>query len=238
MTFDARITPFRSTTVYAGKDDIKIPKYFLPHQPWIVRAIAYRRKLDMNTFILIVGGVRTGKSWTALKIAEILSKLFKQDFDLDNQLTFDDIKKFLMWSQKAEGSIFIMDETGTGLSTDSWFSLESRVMRRFCQTQGFRKNVLIWVLPNASFLQGSFRKMVNYVIVIKQRGIGLCYKWMADPIRSKDKYNYPSFIKKIRINRISPELERAYMNRKKDWNEKDLQKEINDLAWSMIEGGV
>src|SRR3989304_5433088 len=171
--FESKFTKFdvnlgSSAKIYSFWE-IGIPKGFYPTLPYIFRSMLWRSKINMNTFLLIVGNPRTSKSYCAMRIAEIYEKKLKKKFDVETQLTFSDVKKFLIWSQNAENSIFILDETGTTLNPDQFWSLQQRIMRRFVQTQGFRKNVLIWVLPSIIFIQKGFRFMTNYALeTIKQ----------------------------------------------------------------------
>lgn len=115
--FEMGFTGFAVQRMITRGDNI--PKDFYPHESYLNRALLWRSKINMNTFILIVGYPRTGKSAFAIATCERLSQLKKQEFDIEKQLTFDDIKKFFIWSKDAKDSMFILDETGTTLSPDT-----------------------------------------------------------------------------------------------------------------------
>jgi hypothetical protein len=207
--------------------DVGIPENFYPNLPYIFRTLLYRQWKNMNTFILIVGNPRTSKSYCAMNIGENYSKYNGNVFDVEKQLTFDDIKKFLVWSQNAYNSIFILDETGTTLSPDLWFSLQQRIMRRFVQTQGFRKNVLIWVLPSVVFLQKGFRFMCNYAIQTLRQGLVEIYKIKVNQLVGK---GYPDKIEIMNFGKPSNETEEKYLAMKQEWNDNQLQQDVDFMT--------
>jgi len=224
MNFSS-FTTFMEGTIYLF-NDMEIPKFFFPNEPYIVRASLYRQKKNMNSFILIVGGVRTGKSYTGIKVAQRIEMLNGKVFDVQKQLTFDDVKKFLLWSRNAEGSVFVLDETGTSLSPELFWSLQQRIMRRFAQTQGFRKNILIWILPSIVFIQKGFRFLTNYAIKTRNQGLVEVYKIVIDQLQGK---GFPDRIERMRVDMLDPETIEKYEAMKKEWNDQDLQSEINFL---------
>jgi len=222
MNFSRFETSDTRSSIYSYKD-IGIPANFYPNMPFIFRAILFRKQINMNTFILIVGNPRTSKSYCAMKIAEVyLDKVGKQ-FDIEKQLTFSDVKKFLMWSQGAENSMFILDETGTSLSPDMFWSLQQRIMRRFVQTQGFRKNVLIWVLPSIVFIQKGFRFMSNYAIRTLRQGSAEINKIVVNQLIGK---GYPERIETLNYSFPDKEICKRYEEMKKEWNDKELENDI------------
>jgi hypothetical protein len=225
--FEPRFSRFESHNqfnIYFFKD-IEIPKDFYPDQPYIIRTTMFRGRKNMNTFILIVGNPRTSKSYCAIKVAETYSGLNNRVFDVEKQLTFDDIKKFLIWSKNAEDSIFILDETGTTLSPDQFWSLQQRIMRRFIQTQGFRRNVLIWVLPSVVFIQKAFRFLTNYAMMTRRQGMVDVYKVVVNQLIGK---GFPDRIETMKFDLPSEETINIYERLKKEWNDLTIK---DDVDW-------
>lgn len=206
--------------------DQRLPKDFLPSEIYIIRALKYRQLKDMNTFVLIVGNPRTSKSSFALKLCERLNQLKNTEFDVEKQLTFDDIRKFLEWSKNAEGSEFILDETGTTLSPEQFWQLQQRVMRRFIQTQGFRRNILFWVLPSIIFIQKGFRFMSNYGVKTVNQGYVSIYKINVDQLLGKGFFEW---IGNTKFSKPSDSVWDKYMELKKEWNDQNLQSDIDYL---------
>jgi uncharacterized protein YktA (UPF0223 family) len=224
--FAMNFSNFATEQIIHFSRDVSIPYDFYPNLPYIFRVLMLRQKMNMNTFILIVGNPRSSKSYCALKIAEEYSKLRNMTFDVDKQLTFDDIKKFLIWSVNATDSIFILDETGTTLSPDLFWSLQQRVMRKFCQVGGFRKNVLIWALPSIVFIQKGFRFLTNYALMTKKQGTVEVFKIVVNQLVGK---GFPDRIETMNFQLPSQEIIDKYENSKKDWNKDDLEKDIDWL---------
>lgn len=203
--------------------DIGIPKDFHSQKPFILRALLYRNQINMNTFVLVVGNPRTSKSYCSMKLCESYLEVLGKDFNVSEQLTFDDVKKFLTWSSRAEESAFILDETGTSLSPDMFFSLQQRIMRRFVQTQGFRKNVLFWVLPSIVFIQKGFRFMSNYAIRTLQQGNAEIYKVVVNQLIGK---GYPDRIETLNYSFPKESTCKTYEEMKHKWNDEELRSDI------------
>jgi len=205
--------------------DIEVPENFYPHEPFIIRSILYRKKLNMNTFILTVGNPRTGKSYWFLKVAERIYKLMGLDFNPERQVTFDDIRKFLKWSF-TDDFMFNLDETGTSLSPEQFWEIEQRVMRRFVQTQGYRLKCLVWTLPNIVFIQKRFRFLSNYAVQTLKQGKVNIYKIVIDHLLGK---GYPEYRETMIFDLPTPETIKIYEAMKSEWNDKILSEDIDWL---------
>lgn len=223
MNFSCFHSTDRDNSVIYSFKDIPIPADFYPNLPYIFRAILYRNKMNMNTFILIVGAPRTSKSFGAMKIAEVYLNALCKEFDVKKELTFDDIKKFFKWSQGATDSAFILDETGSTMSPDQFWTLSSRLMRKFVQTQGFRKNLVIWVMPNICFLQKNFRFMCNYALKTLNQGTAEVYKIVVDQLLGK---GYPDRIETLTYGYPSEKVCEEYTQMKIEWNDMVLADDI------------
>ena len=202
-----------------------IPDDFHPHTPFFLRHILYRRALNMNSIILIVGAVRTGKSYMALKIAESYCKMLKKKFDVEKQCSFE-IIPFLEWSQEETDNIYVLDEVGVSLNPQEWYSIQSKVFRNFTQAQGFRRNVMILVLPNASFLLKAIRFMCNYVIETRYQGTGYIRKLIMNHTRGKGYFLNMGMIK---FKKPTAQTVKRYEKMKKIWNDQQLKADIDAL---------
>jgi len=205
-----------------------IPDNFYPMENYITRTLLWRDHQNKNTFVLIVGDPRCSKSAFAIYECIRLAKFRKRQFDVDKQLTFDDIKKFLIWSKDAECSEFVLDETGTALSPDEFWSLQQRVMRRFVQTQGFRRNILFWVLPSIVFIQKNFRFLCKYGLEAIEQGTLIVYKIKTVQILGKGHLERVCTIHfpKPESWEESKTWDR-YLELKTEWNDAKLQQDID-----------
>ena len=205
-----------------------IPDNFYPKEPYMIRALLWRQKIDMNVFCLVVGNPRTSKSSWVIDKCDRLCQLQGKEFDIDKQLTFDDIKKFLLWSKDAKGSQFVLDETGSSMSPDQFWSVQQRVMRRFVQTQGFRRNILFWVLPSIVFIQKNFRFLCDYGIKTIRQGKVSIHKIKTDQLLGK------TFIEKVIEEKFKKPRKKYwyhYMEIKKKWNDEKLKDDLNYLKY-------
>lgn len=223
--FEQSFTGFSvaSSIYYFGK---KIPDEFYPYEDYMTRALLWRNECNQNTFLLVVGNPRSSKSSYAIQECERLSRLKRTEFNIRDQLTFDDIRKFLIWSKDAKESVFILDETGTTLSPDQFWSIQQRVMRSFIQTQGFRKNILFWVLPSIVFIQKGFRFLSNYGLKTLDQGKIAIYKIVVDQLLGK---GITQFVGTIRFQMPSPAVWNEYTKMKEEWNDIKLGEDIDYL---------
>jgi hypothetical protein len=177
----------------------------------------------MNTFILVVGAVRTGKSYFALKFAERYCELKEIPFDVWNQVSFD-IRPFLLWSKTSTKGIFILDEVGVNLNPQEWYTIQSKVCRNFVQAQGFRNNILILILPNIAFLLKAIRFMCNYIVQTRNQGCVSVSKIAMDHALGKGFHEY---LGNIFFPLPSSKTITDYEKMKKEWNDKHLDQDLD-----------
>jgi len=224
--FEMNFTELRMHRKSEYRDRGYIPAWFYPKAPFFMRHLLWRRRLNMNSIVLIVGGVRTGKSYMGLKIAEIYCRFLKKYFNVIEQCSFD-IIPFLKWSQTETDNIYVLDEVGCNLNPQEWYSVQSKVFRNFTQAQGFRRNVMVLVLPNISFLLKSIRFMVNYVIETRNQGKGYIRKVCMDHSRGK---GWLMNIGSIKCSLPTKKTIDFYEQMKKRWNDLHLKLDIDMLS--------
>ena len=224
-----KFRPFTSPFVLHEPGSLGIPKDFHPELKLrnfdLMRMLLFRQTKSMNTFIIVVGSPRTSKSYFAMKIAELYSEYGDKKFDVEKQLSFD-LKPFIEWSQEATDSIFILDEIGVNLSPDQWWDIQSRIMRRFTQIQGFRSNVLLMVCPSVIFLQKSFRFLSSFGVETVAQGLVKWYKINMRQLHGKGYLNYMGHIK---FSEPSKETLEKYEAMKKEFNDKMLAEDLEYL---------
>lgn len=224
--FAMNFTPFQSQRVITFYSAIRIPNSFYPSKLQIVRFMLWRRQKNMNTILLICGAVRTGKSYDGLKIAEEYCLASGNEFNVRDQCSFE-ILPFLKWSKNATDDIYILDEVGNTLNAQDWFKIQSKIMRNFIFAQGFRRNVLIVILPNTITFLKSLRAMVNYIIETKEQGYAKWYKQQVRYITGK--IMKPYYMGSIRFSLPSPKVVKEYEDMKKEWNDNQLEQDIEQM---------
>lgn len=220
--FSMNFSPFMVTNkvIYRG---IRIPTMFYPNECVLMRHVLYRQKKQMNTFIIVVGSVRSGKSYFALKFAEDYSRLKGEEFDVQKQCSFD-IKPFLLWSRETTKGIYILEEVSTSMNPQEWFTIQVKIMRNFVFCQGFRNNVLIMTLPNVAFLLKAVRWMSNYCIETQYQGFVSVSKIIMNHTKG---LGFPEYIGNIRVSLPSEKTIKEYEGMKKEWNDKHLQEDLD-----------
>jgi hypothetical protein len=127
-----------------------------------------------NFIIVVVGRVRVGKSWSALRLAENIDENFTADnivFSAQEFMAIINEKE----NQIKEGAIILWEEGGVGLNSKNWYSMLNRFTNLILETWGYKHLCLIITVPNFSFIDNSTRKMVNLRINcierVKDRGV-------------------------------------------------------------------
>jgi hypothetical protein len=222
--FECQFTPlyYDNSYGFTPVTSISIPKNFMPNEPFLIRAIEYRKTINMNTFIVALGGNRIGKSWNVLSILDELHKKKGLELNIKKQCSFD-VLPFLKWSKKAFDSYFMLEEVGVSLSTVEWWDITSIIMRNFTQTQGYRLNTLFLILPNIGFIQKHFRSLGNYTLTTWSRGYATIHKIKTNPLMGKW---LPIFVENMFIKKPRLEVLEPYEKMKHEWNEEQLDKDI------------
>lgn len=220
--FSMSFSPFMVTNkvIYHG---VRVPTNFYPNECVLMRHVLFRQVKKMNTFIIVVGSVRSGKSYFSLKFAEDYSILKGEEFDVKQQCSFD-IKPFLLWSRNTTKGIFILEEVSSSMNPTEWFTVQVKIMRNFVFCQGFRNNILIMTLPNVAFLLKAIRWMSNYVIETSFQGFVSVSKIQMNHTKG---LGYPVYIGNIKFHLPTEKTIKEYEDMKKEWNNKHLQEDLN-----------
>jgi hypothetical protein len=223
--FAMNFTPFMTSKKITFYSSLSIPKSFYPEKYNLYRHMLFRNKKNMNTLLLICGNVRTGKSYTGLTIAEQYSEINEKEFDVTTQCSFD-LKPFLNWSKNVTDNIYILDEVGNTLNSQEWYTALSKIMRNFIFAQGFRRNILIMILPSNMSLMKSVRPLMNYTIQTVNQGFIKWYKTVTNQLDGKIRYFYMGNTK---VSLPAQKTVLEYEKIKKEWNDNQLLQDISFL---------
>jgi peroxiredoxin family protein len=224
MSFSKFGTTMRITSSY-GKT---IPEWFRPDlkdKNTLLRHILYRRHLGMNTFVLVLGNVRSGKSWFALKKSELYMEASNQKFDANNQVSFTLIP-FLRWSNSNTDSCYLVDEIQLSMGSREWWSNQNRIFNQFCDIQGFRRNCAFFTMPNISYIDKHLRFLINYIVVTVNQGLVRWYKVNARHHIGKFWLDYMGT---YRVSKPTKETTNIYEAMKKKYNDQHLKRSIELL---------
>ena len=124
---------------------------------WLLQWIRNRIKKNRNLIALFIGDTGSGKSMSAIRLAERVDPNFSVDRIV---FTVDDFLK-LVNSGLPAGSVIVFDDAGLGINARLWQDLSARVFGML--TQGFRyKQILTFItVPDETFIERQSRKLVH-----------------------------------------------------------------------------
>ena len=215
-------------------------------------------KRNQNWLAVICGGTGSGKSYSALRLAESLDASFNIDRVVFGSGEFME----LINSGKLQaGNVIIYDEAGVGIPAREFATLSNRLLMYVAQTFRHRNLGVIFTVPSFSFIDVQARRLLHaYIETLSiNRHENVCItKFMniqVNPrINDKVYYKYPRFvdeagkikvIERFRIAKPSKELIKAYelkrcgftdrLNRSVEAQLKHSQEKTNAQEWNADE---
>lgn len=131
--------------------------------------VKMKQRTGFSPIALIVGEQRVGKTCTALYFAEELDK----DFDIDKQMFFD-VYSYAKATQKYNKKVLVLDEAGIELDTYRYSDFRQRAFSHIIQSQAYKNNTLLIVLPHAVDIAKCHRRHVKALMVVTSRRV---VKW-------------------------------------------------------------
>ena len=201
-----------------------------------------RIRKNKNFIGIITGGTGSGKTYSAITLAEVLSHRNQVPFTIKDivfkpaefmaRINSGDLKK---------GSVLVFDEAGVGYSSREWWSISNKLINYLMQTFRHRNYIVIFTTPDLGFIDKSARKLlhchletqsIDYfkkVVIIKpligqpNQATGKVYwKYLRVPGEGRI---VPQKIERICIGLPSKELRDAYEEKKKAYTD-ELNKDI------------
>lgn len=112
----------------------------------------------MNFLCAITGPTGSGKTYSALKIAESLDP----DFTIENvAFTAKEFMTCINNPKMKSGSVIIFDEAGVALSSRSWQSVQNKLLNYVLQTFRHRNYIVIFTAPHMGFVDAASRKLLH-----------------------------------------------------------------------------
>jgi len=228
----------------------KVEAQVLRHEVW--NRINRR---DQHYMAALVGPEGSGKSWTALKIAEVIDPSFEADRVMFDPHTF--MEQLTAWKDAGEtrGKMIVVDEAGVGIGSRSWYDKDQIQLNKVLQVIRSENMGMLFTLPRLSELdsqtRGRLRAMIKMDDMKPGKYADVKYlRWFpARDERSKVYRKYPivgkgSRAKKVRRLRLGPpseELVEGYEARKDAFQTKlyeDTTEQIGDEHVDMSEKEV
>lgn len=214
------------------------------HTPWILRRIWDRVNRQNEHFMAcIVGREGSGKSYTALKIANNLDPTFSAD-----RVIFDvaELLEVLRDGDHSPGNFYVLDEAGVQLGRRTWQDRAQILANQALQLIRSHNLGLIFTLPRLSELdsqtEGRLQAVLEVVEKRPEEYVKLKWKWV-DPDRIDSSGNifkkYPrrrqnGYLKRITRNTFGPPedeaLISAYEETKREFQEGVYDETIQALS--------
>jgi len=225
----------------------KVEAQVLRHEVW--NRINRRNQHYMAA---LVGPEGSGKSWTALKIAEVIDPTFDADRVMFDPHTF--MESLTAWKDAGEtrGKMIVVDEAGVGIGSRSWYDKDQIQLNKVLQVIRSENMGMLFTLPRLSELDSQTRGRLRAMIKMddmkpgKYADVNYLRWFPARDERSKIYRKYPIVdidgkTKKVRRLRFGPpshELVDAYESRKDAFQTKlyeDTTDQIGDGEESISE---
>lgn len=214
------------------------------HTLWVLRKVWDRVNESNEHFMsCIVGREGSGKSYTAIKIANMLDPSFSAD-----RIIFDvsELLKVLESGDHEPGQFYVLDEAGVQLGNRTWQDRAQILANQALQLIRSHNLGLIFTLPRLSELdsqaEGRLQALLEVVDKVPDEHVSVKWKWM-DPDRTDDggqiykkypKRREQGYVKKIRRNRFAPpsdtELIETYEQEKSVFQKQMYERTIDALT--------
>jgi len=137
---------------------------------------------NKNFMMLFVGATGSGKSYAALRLAELVDKTFTIDRCCFRAKDFMNVINGLSQNGKSNaGKVILWDEFGVEHSSREFMTISNRVVNYFFQTCRHLNLVVIMTVPLASFIDSSTRKLMHSIA--EMQGINIRKKTAAVKVK-------------------------------------------------------
>lgn len=140
---------------------LEIDAFVLDKERWIADTIRERiREKNKNAICVFTGETGSGKSYSALRLGEIVDKEFSLDHLVFRPLDFLDLVNS---SALETGSVIVWDEMGLGMPAREWNSLFNKSIGYVLQSFRFRNLCLLMTVPDQAFIDAQARALFHYL---------------------------------------------------------------------------
>jgi len=163
-------------------------------KPWFFSEIMRRQKKQEPIVILVTATQGKGKTYTAIRLAEIFDKRFdpyKQIVMKRSQIT----KLISGRGNLNRNQAIIIDESQFGANARSWGNKDQQALMNFLAAARFYGYMIFIVALHRSMLDSIIReRIINFHIHMEDRGLGTIYQ----PRHARfDESNYPTRMGKL-----------------------------------------
>lgn len=130
----------------------------MPKEGLFLGYIKQRIKKNKNFLCAITGPTGSGKTYSSLKIAEVLDEDFNKDRIVFTPKEFINL---LNNGNLKSGSVIVFDEAGVSLNNRAWQSIANNLIQYVLQTFRHKNYIVLFTAPDFSFIDKSSRKLFH-----------------------------------------------------------------------------
>lgn len=140
----------------------------------VLKVIVHKWKEGHSPVILICGETGNGKTYTGLRLGEELKNILGVKFSIKDSM-FTRLDSLLISYLGSKETIFMIDEAKKHLSAREWWSDFNTAFSEITNTQRYRRNIYIVIVPLAKSLARDHRDMLDIIIEMKDKGYASTY---------------------------------------------------------------
>lgn len=198
----------------------QVQKYF--EDTVTMRYFKHQIKSGYAPIVLVVGRQRTGKTFFAMYLAEQICKMRGQKFNVDNDMFFT-VEDLAQRYDEGMNKVYILDEAGISLNVYEGNQLHQRVFQKIVESQAYRSNILVIVLPHARDVGSHHFHHVNVVFSMLGRGRA---KMKHVSQRYDELSKKPPFVEDFEVLRDIPEPSKEVTLRYLEVGQQNFKQEI------------
>jgi ABC-type dipeptide/oligopeptide/nickel transport system ATPase component len=222
-----------------GFEDVK-------HENPLIQSVQKRLwKQNKNWLSIITGQTGSGKSWSALSMAEKIDPSFDTSKVVLRPENFMEKVAEREWGQ---GDVVVFDEAGAGMNAKAHMTKKNRIIDQVLQTFRRQNIAVIFTVPSKSNVDKSVRRLLHTYIETKSidyRNQRNLLKWLEMDYNQKtDKiyYKYPKRrtesgalkkIKTVKMGKPSEDLIEAYEEKRSRYQDKKNSEFLDELREKM-----
>lgn len=218
----------------------------LKHENPLIQSVQKRLwKQNKNWLSIITGQTGSGKSWSALSLAEKIDPSFDTSKVVLRPEKFMEKVAEREWGQ---GDVVVFDEAGAGMSAKAHMTKKNRIIDQVLQTFRRQNIAVIFTVPSKSNVDKSVRRLLHTYIetktidYINERNH---LKWLEMDYNQKtDKiyYKYPQRrtesgalkkIKTVKMGKPSEDLIKPYEEKRSKYQDRKNNEFLDELQEKM-----
>lgn len=201
-----------------------------------------RLRTNQDYTVAFIGDKGSGKSWSALKLGEVIAEELGNDFGMDN-IVFraEDFVEKVKEAKPGKGEIIMFDEMQRGMSSRDWYKKINKALVHCIELMRTKNIILIITTHSLMRIDKNIRNLMDFGFemtrVIKRRGVAKAKPFILrfKPKKGTMYYNYIETeegedIKRVEFKKPSKELREKYQEKrnklaKKVFEDLDFKKE-------------